>query len=59
MATYRIEPPVDSEPDDARGSLGPPFAGSDASVDDILDSAAMNPPREGDSVAAFGSSAPR
>jgi hypothetical protein len=41
MATYRIEPPVDSEPNDARGAVGPPFAGSDASVDDILLDAQM------------------
>jgi|EndMetStandDraft_8_1072994.scaffolds.fasta_scaffold33400_5 hypothetical protein len=43
MATYRIEPPVDSEPEDSPQPVGPPFAGSDASVDDILDSAMTGP----------------
>jgi hypothetical protein len=39
MATYWIEPPVDSVADDATEAVGPPFEGSDASVDDVLESA--------------------
>ena len=39
MATYWIEPPVDSVADDAPEAIGPPFEGSDASVDDVLESA--------------------
>ena len=43
MATYRIEPPGDPEPDDSPQPIGPPFAGSDASVDDVLAAAMTNP----------------
>jgi hypothetical protein len=39
MATYWIEPPVDSVTDASHEAIGPPFAGSDASVDDVLASA--------------------
>ena len=43
MATYRIEPPVGAEPDDSPGPVAPPFDGTDATVDDILDSALTSP----------------
>ena len=39
MATYWIEPQVDSVSDDAPEAIGPPFEGSDALVDDVLESA--------------------
>lgn len=39
MATYWIEPPADSVADDSREAIGPPFDGSDALVDDVLESA--------------------
>lgn len=42
MATYRIEPPADSAPDDSPQPVGPPFAGTDASVDDVLAAANTN-----------------
>ena len=39
MATYWIEPPVDSVAEDSPEAIGPPFEGSDALVDDVLESA--------------------
>jgi hypothetical protein len=43
MATYWIEPPADSVADDSREAIGPPFDGSDALVDDVLESAMSVP----------------
>ena len=39
MATFWIEPPVDSVAEDSPEAIGAPFANSDASVDDVLESA--------------------
>ena len=39
MATYWIEPPVSSVAEDSPEAIGPPFEGSDVSVDDVLESA--------------------
>jgi len=39
MATYWIEPPVDFVAHDALEAVGSPFEGSDALVDDVLESA--------------------
>jgi hypothetical protein len=39
MATYWIEPPVSSVAEDSPEAVGPPFEGSDASVDDVLETA--------------------
>jgi hypothetical protein len=39
MATYWIEPPVYSVAEDSPEAIGPPFEGSDALVDDVLESA--------------------
>ena len=39
MATYWIEPPVDSVAEDAPEAIVPPSEGSDALVDDVLESA--------------------